>query len=71
LLAEFIEAAPERAFVLFRHLKTEMWGKIVSEIKEDKSLTVVSEIDTLQLVKNKELQCEKAARKSYNRAYFV
>ena len=43
----------------------------VSEIKEDKSLTVVSEIDTLQLVKNKELQCEKAARKSYNRAYFV
>ena len=43
----------------------------VSEIKEDKSLTVVSEIDTLQLVKNKELQGEKAARKSYNRAYFV
>ena len=31
----------------------------VSEIKEDKSLTVVSEIDTLQLVKNKELQGEK------------
>lgn len=43
----------------------------VSEIKEDKSLTVVSEIDTLQLVKNKKLQGEKAARKSYNRAYFV
>ena len=33
----------------------------VSEIKEDKSLTVVSEIDTLQLVKNKELQGEKAS----------
>lgn len=59
------------AEVLFRRLKKEMCGKIVSEIKEDKSLTVVSEIDTLQLVKNKELQGEKAARKSYNRAYFV
>ncbi len=43
-----------------------MRGKIVSEIKEDKSLTVVSEIDTLQLVKNKELQGEK-----FNIDYFL